>query len=318
MLAVGARVGDALHRAAIAVVAGEQRAASDFFRGGAGMFSDAKQWDRLGDDGGGIQEDKKRNEFAVHERVGRREQRIEQGGDAGAGGGVGFAHASESELPGAKERETELGGLLRVIETRERIDDLRLKMFFADTRERDEGFDGGLRIFFFERALRPVGGKLALDGSAGGKTDKAVGAGEVRPSDGDGFGTGTFGVEGFEAAAELSLGSGRKRSDGRGVFRAGISNPIERGLSAAATNREIHRTVAGVNHDVGEWQRFTGDEFFFFGGERGPTGLKVHRVERAVGPIGGEEGALVFSGEFSPGAENGTRRRAGADVDDRG
>ena len=38
-------------------------------------------------------------------------------------------------------------------------------------------------------------------------------------------------------------------------------------------------------------------------------------VERAIGPVGGEEGALVFGGEFGAGAEDGARGRAGADVD---
>jgi hypothetical protein len=114
-LAIGAGVGDALHRATIAVVTGEKRAASDFFWGGAGIFSDAKQRYGLGDDRRGIEENKERNEFAIYERVGRGEQRIEQGSDAGAGGSVGFTHADKRELPGAEQRQAKLGGLFCVI-----------------------------------------------------------------------------------------------------------------------------------------------------------------------------------------------------------
>jgi len=278
--------------------------AGDFFGSGAGGLGDLKERHGLGDDGGGIEEDEEREKLAVHERIGVREEQVEFGDDACAGRGVGLAHAGEGELPSAKEREAQRGRLFGEIEAQQRVDDLGLEVFLTHAGERDERLDGGLGLVLRERA-RSSWRELALDGGAGGEADEAIGAGEVRPSDGDGLGARAFGVKRVESLAEFGFRRRRERADRSRALGAGVGDAIERGLRAAAADGEIHGAVTGVDDHIGERKRFAGDEFFFVGGEGGAVGFEVERVERAVGPIGGEERALVFGGEFGAGAEDG-------------
>jgi hypothetical protein len=135
-----------------------------------------------------------------------REERVELCDDARAGGGVGLAHAGEGELPSAEQREAQRGGLFGKIKAEQRVDDLGLEVLLTHAGERDERLNRGLGSGFFEGALGPVGGELALDGGAGGEADEAVGTGKVRPGDGDGLGAGAFGVERLESLADLGLG----------------------------------------------------------------------------------------------------------------
>ena len=66
--------------------------------------------------------------------------------------------------------------------------------------ESKQGFELCGGVGFGERFVLPIGERLVLQHGTGGGADVAVGAAEMRPGGGDGFGV-LFAVEGFERAA---------------------------------------------------------------------------------------------------------------------
>ena len=291
----------------IPVVAGEHRIGGD---GDVGIPYGGEQRDEFSDDGGRVHGNQQRGELAVHEGVGVREQRIEARGDFLTDLRRGLAHAGENELPGADVREMEVFRELRKIEPAEGGDDFRLERLVSDAGEGDERLDGRLRIGLGEGIFLPLCDRLPLDGSAGGEAQEAVLAGQVRPRLGERLRT-----IGFQQVPEFRLGGGWCGLSRSGGLAAGVGDPIERSLAAAATGGEIHGAVLFGDDDVGEGHRLAGDELLLHGFETGAVRLVVDRPHGAERPVEGEEGVLIFRWEFRARAEDRSGGRAGADVD---
>jgi hypothetical protein len=120
-----------------------------------------------------------------------------------------LTHASERELPRAEQRQAQVGTELLEIKSTKRFDQAGLQRFVAHAGERDQRFDGGLRSFFTQRAIRPARWRLLLNRHASGEADEAIGMAEVEPSCINNVSTQTVGVQGFQRAAEFGFGGGR-------------------------------------------------------------------------------------------------------------
>ena len=94
----------------------------------------------------------------------------------------------------------------------------------------------------------------------------------------------------------------RRVFHGSGAFVAGVSDTIKPGLDAAAADGEVKGSVVS-DGEVGERERLSGDEFFEVRGVSRAAGFEVDGIEFAVGPVGDEEGLLVFRGELGSGAK---------------
>ena len=97
-----------------------------------------------------------------------------------------------------------------------------------------------------------------------------------------------------------------------------VSDAIECGLTAAATDGHVHVAVLRADHRVGDGERLAGGEDFFAGLPAAAFGREVNRVERGEGPVTREERALIGSGELGAGAHGGAGRAARTDVDECG
>ena len=156
-----------------------------------------------------------------------------------------------------------------------------------------------------------------LDGDAGGVADPAVSVTHERPGLIKRGGRRSDVTEGFEFSAEFLFRRGVEPGDGRGGLRTLISDTIERGLTAAAADGDVHVAVLRTNHGVGDGERLARGEDFLAGFPAAAFRREVDGVERGEGPIAREESALVGRRELGAGAHGGTGRAARADVDER-
>ena len=157
-----------------------------------------------------------------------------------------------------------------------------------------------------------------LDGDAGGVTDPAVGMTHERPGLFKGGGRRSDVTKGFEFAAELLFRRGVEPGDGRGGLRTLISDAVERGLTAAAADGDVHMAVLRTDHGVGDGEGLAGGEDFLARLPAAAFRREVDRVERGEGPVTREERTLIGRRELGAGAHGGAGRAAWADVDQRG
>ncbi len=254
-------------------------------------------------------------------------EHVVAGGQAGGGllaetrrgGGVRLAMTREGDLEDA----LTVLQLTQILGLRDGVHGAhdRFQVFhLTATGERQGGVERQVMILSrpadMEEFAAPAFDGLVLDGDAGGVTDPAVGVTHQRPGFVEGGG-GRGGVaESFKLATELLLRRGFEPAGRRGRCGALIGDAVERGLTAAAADGDVHVAVLRTDHDVGDGERLAGGEDFLAGLPAAAFRREVDGVERGVGPIARVEGALVRDGELRAGAHGGAGRAARADVDE--
>src|SRR5688572_5701131 len=127
--------------------------------------------------------------------------------------------------------------------------------------ESDESGDGFASVLFLKSAFSPFGRVLPFQRDARGKPKCAVFVIQVAPGFLDRFWV-FAAMKGLEFAALLAVALVLTiRFGRRGRFAAGVSDAIESGLRATATDRKVHRPVHFVDHNVGKSERLASDEF---------------------------------------------------------
>ena len=183
-------------------------------------------------------------------------------------------------------------------------------LFSSDASERHDGSELGNLVLFGDDFFSPLVDRLFFERGAGGETEGPVTAGEVGPGGGD-CGWVLFQVVGFEGEALVAyVLAGVFTIDRRGGFGASVGDAVESGLDAAATDGKVEGSIIS-DGEVGEGEGLSGDEFLDVGGVGSAIGLEVNGIEFSVGPVGDEEGFLIFGGELGPRSEDNSGRGSG-------
>ena len=313
LLLVGPCIASAEEIGAVAVVAGH--ALDGEPRDGI-VLRGAHELDRLRDDFRGAERRQRARQLAIEVVRLRGKQRIESCKRLRERITFRQAMASNAELIHTHERELLRGIELGKVEFTQHREQRGLIFFSTHASERDTAFDHGPRLALLQSTRSPQLRRLALDGHTGGVAHETIRMTEMRPRLVDGLGASAFLVQALQLDTQLVLRRFDGRGGRRGAFFALIGHAIQRRLRATSADGKIHRAVL-ADHGIGQRQRLTIDELLQLRVVARAIRREHDGVERAIGPIAGVDGVLIFRGKRRAESANDAGRATRPHIDER-